>query len=272
MNRLQQHLASLVALESQLEADLDETLEHEIEHAQAAAALTRLHATVKGQHTALEARLKTIASDDQDSPSLSADPLVRATENMSGAGDAYQVSAGLHTIFTLVNQAIFGYAILQALTHRYRDSKVAEGPNTADISAQHTRSYTAAAQDLNQLIHDVVLWELNRAGDECRCTCPSCSLGICLCAVSSRAILNNAWADANTAATDGTLVHLPRAGSAAASAGLREGDVVLSVGGEDIHAPADQQAAIRKHETGDEITLRVRRGPGDPLEITVTRP
>ncbi len=267
VNRLELHLTSMVALENRIEATLDEATELKIDHVVTATALKNLHSTAKGQRAVLAARLKAIGGDVP----VSSNHIPGTVGEMLGTGDTSLLSTRLHFISTLLNQAIFGYAILQPLTHRYRDSKVSGEENTGDISDQHTRNYTAAAQELNQLIHDVVLWELNRAGDECRCSCPSCTLGVCLCAASSRAILHGAWAEASPAVVEGLLVHLPRSGSAAANAGMREGDIVMAADGEEILTPANLQDAIRQHESGEIIRLQVRRDETGTIEIDVAR-
>ena len=257
----------MVALEIQIEANLDEALELKFDHVATDAALKRLHGTVKGQRAALAGRLKAIGGDVP----LSSVLVPGSVAELTGERENYLLSTRLHSISTLLNQAIFGYAILQPLTHRYRDSKVSGGENTGDISDQHTRSYAAAAQELNQLIHDVVLWELNGSGEECRCSCPSCTLGVCLCAATSRAILNGAWAEASPPLVGGLLVHLPRSGSAAANAGMREGDVVLAADGQEIRAHADLQDGVRQHESGENVRLQVRREGTGTIEIDVAR-
>ncbi len=118
-----------------------------------------------------------------------------------------------------------------------------------------------------------MVFELDKEGLECRCGCPSCGLGLCVCASHGTLTLNQAWRETAPAATPGGVSVRPAvANSAAARAGLREGDVIIAVDDKEVRSIADQQAAIRKHESGDEITLRVRRGPSDPLEIKVTRP
>ena len=272
MNRLQQHLASMVALESQIETTLAEIVARGTGHPDADTLLGRIHAMGKDQHAALDARLEVVRSEGSGSNAWGTIPDFSDLTRATGRGSANSVSFALHIVYTMLNHAIFGYTMLQALAHRYRDSKTAGGENTGDVSEQHTRNYAAAVQEINQLIHDVVLWELSQSQDECRCTCPSCSLGVCLCSVSSRAILNSAWADTAPVRQDGILIQTPKSGSAAAIAGLREGEVVMAANGQVLHTPQDLQGVVRKHLQGEDITLRVRREGVETLDIVVTRP
>jgi S1-C subfamily serine protease len=70
----------------------------------------------------------------------------------------------------------------------------------------------------------------------------------------------------------GVLVRQPKANSAALQADLRQGDVILAADDQPVQTYPELQAEVRKREPGDEIRLRVKRGPGEPLEITVTLP
>ena len=51
-----------------------------------------------------------------------------------------------------------------------------------------------------------------------------------------------------------------RAGTPAARAGVREGDVVTSVDGERVRSGDDLRAAVDEHEPGDTLALEIRRG------------
>jgi S1-C subfamily serine protease len=58
-------------------------------------------------------------------------------------------------------------------------------------------------------------------------------------------------------------------GGPAAAAGLRPGDVVIAIDGEDIASPEDLLAALRQRDPGDRIAVDVRRG-GDERTFDVT--
>lgn len=54
----------------------------------------------------------------------------------------------------------------------------------------------------------------------------------------------------------------------AARAGLRDGDIITAVDGQEIRSVPELQSAIRTHKPGEQIRLRVQRQPGSPVEIT----
>jgi len=68
----------------------------------------------------------------------------------------------------------------------------------------------------------------------------------------------------------GSLVVSVREGSAAASAGLRAGDVIVAVDGEEVDDPGEVSRAIRRAEAGP-LPITVVRG-GEEREITVELP
>ena len=58
----------------------------------------------------------------------------------------------------------------------------------------------------------------------------------------------------------GALIGSVRAGTPAADAGLRAGDVVVSAGGAAIEDDADLRRAVTSHEPGETLELEIRRG------------
>jgi membrane-associated protease RseP (regulator of RpoE activity) len=157
---------------------------------------------------------------------------------------------------------------------RFRDSwAVAEAGTAAHLARQHTQNYVHAMQQIARVLHGVVVWEMDQEGLECQCVCPSCGSGICLCAAASRITLSRAWIDDGPIAVDaGVYVQLPRKGSTAANAGLRKGDVVVGVDGQDVKAISDLQTAISRHQSGEPVQLKVRRGTDELKDITIIRP
>ena len=262
-NELQQRVVDMVILESQIEEALDQRLKEVQDHAEAAEAVQRFQTMVKDQRGALRARLQNIGGSEPDPASAIAPFGMTAT--LPDKGGTRAVSQALHAISTTFSHAAFGYAMLHTVAHRFND-RAGEG-NTADMAEEHRRSYADASQAIHQLIPDVVIWEMGQDG-ECACTCPACSLGICLCWHAHV----DSLMPVSPAEEGGILVRQPKANSAALQAGLRQGDVILAADDQQIQTFQELQAGVRKHEPGDAVHLRVKRGPGEPLEVAVTRP
>ena len=264
-NELQQRVTDMVTLESQIGEALDQRLKEVQDYAEAAEAVKRFRTMVKAQREALHARLESIGGVEPE-PASSATPF-GTTATLPDKEGTRAVSQALHAIATTFSHAAFGYAMLHTVAHRFNEGRYAGEVNIADMAEDHRRSYDDASQALYQLIPDVVMWEMGTDG-ECRCPCPSCSLGICLCW--------HAHADSlmpvSPAEEGGILVRSPKANSAALEAGLREGDIILAVDGQQVQRFGELQAEVRKHEPGDVVRLRVKRGIEEPLEVAVMRP
>jgi len=63
-------------------------------------------------------------------------------------------------------------------------------------------------------------------------------------------------------AQGGARVGEVNAGSPAARAGLRAGDVITSVDGRSVNSPEDVGAAVERHKPGDTVTVQVQRAGG----------
>ena len=260
-NELQQRAADMVILESQIEEALDQRLKEVQDHAETAEAVKGFQAMVKDQRQALQARLESIGGGEPD-PTSSIIPF--STGVLPDKEGMHAVSGALHALSTTFNHAAFGYAMLHTVAHRFNEG--GEG-NTAGMAEEHRRSYADASQAIHQLIPDVVIWEMGKDG-ECACTYPACSLGICLCWHAHV----DSLMPVSPAEEGGILVRQPKANSAALQAGLRQGDVILAADDQQVQTFQELQAGVRKHEPGDAVRLRVKRGPGETLEVAVTRP
>jgi len=75
-------------------------------------------------------------------------------------------------------------------------------------------------------------------------------------------------------ATSGAAVTGVQAGTAAADAGLRAGDVITELGGTKVGGTDDLRTAIGAHQPGDKVSITVQRGSSqETLEATLgTRP
>lgn len=272
-NALRQHVAEMVVLEGQILEALDRNYEGVKEKVTVATAVGRFRAMAQAQREALQARLLEIGGTN-----LSSVGTVPPGGRMEVSKEKPKtVSGALQTLSGLFHQAAFGYSVLHLVAHRCFDSR-GEG-NTADLAEKHLRGYAEAAEDINQLISDLVVWELNQVGQECQCKCPSCSLGICLCSPHGTNTANDIRREVLPAAVGrgGIRVRVPRAKSAADRAGLRSGDIVVAIDDQGIpnegwDSIGILQDAVGKHQSGEVIRLRVQRASGGVEEISVIRP
>ncbi len=269
-NRLHAQLASMMACEGSIDQTLEELIPEVSIHPGVTALLKGFQTLTKAHWRALEIRLKTIAG---------AGPVPKGTAGVLPVGTLnhaadFPASAALQMTHAMFNQAVTGYSVLHALSTRFLDSPwIADEGTSYHLAREHTQDYVRAIQQISGMLHDVVIWELDQKGLECQCICPSCGLGICLCALAGRSFLREAWAEAGPIAADeGVLVQLPKQNSAAANAGLRKGDVILAAGGQEIESYADLQSTVRNAEPGEGIRLTVRRNSDALEEVTVLRP
>ncbi len=266
--RLTDQVASILALENQIEAVLGPMSERPGMHAEASEALKRFAATARVHETTLQGRLAKMGGRPGDSGSFQGPPV-------EGSGTFLPMSSALQRVSALFSRATLGYAILHVMAHRFYDSQ--EDGNTADLAESHLRDYVKASQEIDQLLSDVVVWDLGQAGQDCQCQCPSCSLGVCLCSPHGTTTVDQILRETMLGDKQhdrlGILVRPPKKGSPAAGVGLQPGDIVLAVDGQEVRESnlGAIQAAIRKHGPGEEVRLYVRRRSGETEEFSVPR-
>ena len=135
----------------------------------------------KSQKESMETRLQSAGEAGSSSIGTVAAIAFDTASSAHGEGAPRHVATVLHEIYTLFTHAVLGYSMLHAAAHRVYDLTTAE-----DLATQHMKGYAAAAQEIHQLIADVVCWELSNDGQECRCVCDVCGLGLCICASHRR--------------------------------------------------------------------------------------
>jgi hypothetical protein len=270
LNRLHIQLANMIALESTIEQTLEELMPEVSIHVGVTALLKSFQTMTKAQRRALETRLQAIANTI--SPSKGS-PWILPVDRWGQEAD-YPVSTALQVLYTMFNQAVLGYAALHSLSTRFLDSPfVADEGTSYHLARQHTQNYVQAIQQISRVFHDVVIWELDEKGLECKCICPSCGAGICLCAMAGRWFLRDTWVKAGSIEDDeGVYIQLPKEDSAAMTAGLLRGDVVLAVGGQQIDSLWDLQEAMKNTASGARIQLTVRRDSNVTEDVTIVRP
>lgn len=248
----------LLALESDLEVALGPQRHAMHAYPEAAGAVERFHAMIKGQRDALRSYL--------ESRGERADPTASVVRVVVGDGPHPQVVSDiLRNDYTAFTYAAISYAMLFELALRLYD------PALRELAPKHLHGYTEAALTINQLIISTVADELAAVGLECRCVCPMCSIGACGCVSLGNATLSAAWHETAPAgeAPPGFPLQQPRSGSPLALAGVRGGDRLLEVDGQRVDSIGEIQAAIRKHPIGDDVHFLLQRGSTSTQEIQV---
>lgn len=258
---LRQALDSMVALESRLEETLALSSAESKGYLEAPAIIGQLHSLVTGQRKALQAHVEGLGDTDVPPVGSAISAAFEAPPGTQYGGQGDGSLATLRAVSAAFTETAFGYEVLHALAHRSYEIA------TANLADQHRKSYLQALQAVHQAVADVAVQELQEAGHACRCECPACGPGICIC-----------WhvhvepdLPGPEAPTEGIVVREPRASSNAERAGLRHGDVILAVDGQEVRSYEDMRDGMGGHQPGEDVKLRLRRGTGDPQELVVTR-
>jgi hypothetical protein len=144
-------------------------------------------------------------------------------------------------------------------------------PRLREIAPEHLKAHADAALSTAQLLPGVVAWQLAQDGLLCACICPMCSLGACGCVALGTETLTEAWRDAAHTESEppGFALLTPRPESELARAGVRGGELLLAVDGQQVRTTDEIQAVIRKHAIGDEVRFLIQRGSESPRELVV---
>jgi len=253
----------LVAIEASIEKLLEQQLDAVTAYPEGKAIIQEFIQLANNHQQTLVARLNVIASNVHVPD--------RANESFQFDGD-YPMSKALRRDYVSLNEAILDYTTLRIIALRFRDSPVTGEANTSDLADQHTRDCVGAIRKISQLIHDVVVWELEQEGLSCDWICACCGLGVCLCNVYNRETLSTAWSTAGPIADDSEFTMVPpRLGSNAAIAGLQSGDRIIEADGRKIESYGILYEVFDGHESGDSIELQVRRDKGELTHISVVR-
>jgi hypothetical protein len=249
-------LTDLIAIETGIVNAVDRWADALRDSPEAATTIDRLRTTSRSHRDALDQRLSMTAGNGR--PSASNRPTVSVpTESASEA---------------LRGAAAAAVAAAFACEAAYQIARLSRDGDTCDLLGSHLGDHTATVAEARRALPPVVARELRRAGLTCVCLCPMCSIGACGCIRATLAEAEFAWTGEETARTSGLVLHSPpRPGSELARAGLKEGDLVLTVDGDEVGRNADGQAALRRHEVGDEVRIEVERRGGLRTQITVRR-
>jgi len=272
----------MIGVEGQILAALGPISRPLKEHAGSTALLGRLKAIAESHIEGWRVRVLGIgAPDRRPTVTVGSPPFVP-----SGLSEKLTPTQALQLLYTLISQATFGYSVLHVVAHRQCDSYwggMDEG-NTADLAEEYLKEYAQAVEVLHRLVSDATVWELSRDGLECRCVCPSCGLGLCVCGTHGTAMLIDLWRSAmSPGKLDAglSIYSPPRPASMALRAGLDRGDSIVALDGQRVGSGAnlaenisDWTQRLGKVLSGPEaegkVRLSVRRPSGKVQDVLVS--
>jgi len=277
-----EYISRMIGVEGQILAAIAPISKSLKEHPGSTALLGRLNTMAEDHIEGWRIRMMGIGAPDPRTTVTVGSPSVAPV----GLSERLAPSTALQVLYTLIGQATFGYSVLHVLAHRQCDSYwggIEEG-STADTAEAYLKDYAQAVEILHTLVSDVTVWELSRDGLECRCVCPSCGLGICMCGSHGTAMLMDLW----RAAMDPTppeaglsMLSPPRLASVALRAGLDRGDSIVGLDGRQIGGGPNLAQNISEWtqklgkviagpEAEEKVRLSVRRPSGKIQDVLVS--
>ena len=158
LDTIKTYVGDMYSLESHIEEAMDSQLEKCRDHPKAYAAARRFHGTVRTQRDAMKAHLDELGGSSggvlESAVSAAAGMAAGVVEKVRTEA----VSKCLRDDYTAFNLAAIGYHML------YGTALMLGFPKTAEIAERHHRAYTDMVQDINQIVLDVVAWELRKDG------------------------------------------------------------------------------------------------------------
>lgn len=254
-NPLRARLAELVAIEQLIAASLDGWADRLREHPEATACADRLRTILRSRQP-----LEPAPDATAGPPGPAGSPVLGVDGAPPGASDVVRQIGQVALAATFACEAA------------HQTARLAGDGDTCELVEARLGEYAATLFDTRRALPHIVARELRRAGVTCACRCPMCNIGLCGCIRATSAATEVGWGGEEPALTEGlVLLGPPRPGSQLAEAGLDEGDRVLAVDGDPVGRNADGQAALRRHEVGDDVRLDVERRNGQRIEVTVRR-
>lgn len=175
------------------------------------------------------------------------------------------VSTRLEHLVAAAAAMVVGYEAL------YAAGRLQYEVELCDLADAHAAEWAGTLQSLSDLVPAAVHAELLEAGMTCRCMCPACGIGACLCTRNSIETIREHWGRPGLEPSDGIELRIsPRPGSQLADASLESGDRVLTIDGEVVHTNSEMQRALRRHPLGEAMPVQVARS-GRTEEIGVAR-
>ncbi len=169
-------VSALVATERAIEEAIDRQADVMLSHPLLHASLRAIEADSRDQRRTLEDHLRGQGVEPAADLRL---PITRLL-----ADPPREPVRVVSTFCAACSFAVTEYSALIELALRLYE------PNLREIAPRHLSTYTKALRLLTCLCPSVVVGELHRQGQDCRCICPMCSIGICGCTAAGRSWIN----------------------------------------------------------------------------------
>lgn len=157
-----------------------------------------------------------------------------------------------------VAAVLCAYGALYAVGRLLYETEVAD-----DLAYPHGEEWRDALGAMADVLVTDVHARLLAVGYTCRCICPACGMGACLCSRNSIETLGELWGLPEPQPRAGIELRIPpRPDSALARIGMSPGDRIVLVDGEVVRTNGDLQAALRKHDVGEPIAIQIERSGG----------
>jgi ferritin-like metal-binding protein YciE len=150
------YVGDMVALESHIEEALDRQKKMASEFGPAGSAVRQFHDMVKRHRDELRAYQDQIGSTAGNPIKEAGSAVLGKAAGMIDKIRTEGVSKDLRDDYTAFNHAAISYAMLNVTALALGDKR------TADIASRNLTDYAGAVQEINQIIGQVVVWELGK--------------------------------------------------------------------------------------------------------------
>jgi len=152
------YVTDMAALESHIEEALDRQLDIVKDHPKASAAVNQLHVLARSHRDALKAHIESRGGSTTGGIKGAVAAAAGVAAGLIDKVRPESVSKALRDDYTAVNLATIGYTMLHATAGMLGDQA------TVSLAERHIRDYTSAIEGINQIIADVVAYDLRNDG------------------------------------------------------------------------------------------------------------
>jgi ferritin-like metal-binding protein YciE len=196
------YVGDMVAVESHIEEALDRQRKMADEFGPAGQAVQRFHDMVKRHRDELQAHQDQIGSTPGNPIKEAGSAVLGKAAGVIDKVRTEGVSKDLRDDDTAFNWAAISYSMLNVTALALGDQR------TADIAQRNLTDYAGAVQEINQIIGEVVVWELKKDHH---------TIVDQRAASESRTIVNRAWQSADDGGMSGSLASMTSQESGAMS-------------------------------------------------------